>query len=495
MRVNLQQNATVQFRVLSDDQCEQVVLAAMEVLERVGADFHEPAAVGILKRAGAIVADGTRVRIPPGLVEQALHSAPSRFTLFKRTGEPFIKVEPHRAYFGPGPTCPNFTDPDTGQRRPFVKQDAAWTARVCAALPNIDYVMSLGSINDVPPGKADVHEFDAMARETTKPIMSWSFSRESLVQIHEMCVAVKGSEGAYAEAPFMIFYAEPSSPLKHTSEALQKLMYCAEHRIPIVYTPCPIGGATAPATLAGILVQNLAETLGGVVLSQAIQPGAPIVVGGVVSIFDMRTTILSYGAPELSLLSAAATEVARRLGLPMFSTAGCTDSKCADEQAAIEGSVSILIAAMSGANLIHDVGFIESAMTGSLDQLVMCDEIIGMARRVTRGIRVDEEALAVEAIAEAAETRQYLDLDHTAANFRREFWFPRLMDRSRYGEWVEGGRKTLADRVRQTVRRLIAEHRAAPLDSEAAARLDASAGAGAKRGPTTEGRRRRRVTS
>ena len=471
MRVNLRQNASVQFRVLSDDQCEQVALAAFEVLERVGARFYESEAVEILKEAGCTVSDGLLVRFPSGLIQEALGAVPPRFTLYTRTGEPAIKVEPNRPHFGPGPTCPYFIDPATSERRPFVKNDAAIVARVCDALPNIDYVMSLGSISDVPQHAADVHEFDAMVRETTKPIMSWSFGMESLDRICRMCAVVKGSEEAFAREPFMIFYAEPSSPLRHTAEAVRKLIYCARRRIPLVYTPCPICGGTAPATLAGALVQSVAETLGGVVLSQLIRRGTPIVVGGVISILDMHTTILCYGAPELSLMSAALTEVSRRLGLPMFSTAGCTDSKCLDEQATAEATTSILLATLSGANFIHDVGYTESGMTGSLEQLVMCDEIIGMARHIARGIRVNDETLAVDVIAEAAESGNFLPLPHTAEHFREEFWFPRLMDRQRYGEWAQAGAKTMGKRVRERMHRIINDHRAPALAAEIADRL------------------------
>ena len=472
MRVNLSQNVGVHFRILSDDQCDQIYLAALEVLERIGARFYEPKAVEIFKRAGCVVSDGVVVRFPAGLIKEALNCVPARFTLFSRTGEPAIAVEPNRAYFGPGPTCCNFIDPDTGKRRLFVKNDAALVARVCDALPNIDYVMSLGSVSDFPPDFADIHEFDAMVRETTKPIMTWAFGTESLAKIHRMCIEVKGSPEAYAREPFMIHYSEPSSPLKNSAEAVQKLIYCSRHRIPHVYTPCPIAGGTAPATMAGVLVQNLAETLGGVVLSQLISPGTPIVVGGVVSLLDMRTTILSYGAPELSLLSAAATEVARHLGLPMFSTAGCTDAKCLDEQAAAEAMTSIIFAALSGANFVHDVGYTESAMTGSLQQLVMCDELIGMARHVARGIDVNKETLAVDVIGEAVDSGDFLTLEHTARHFRSQFWFPRLMDRHRYGEWQASGKKTMGDRVRAMVSTIISEHRAPALSPEILSKLD-----------------------
>lgn len=472
MRVNQTQRAGVHFRVLRDDQCEQIALAAIEVLGRVGARFYEPQAVEILRKAGCEVTDGYIVRFPSALIRQALGTVPGRFTLYTRAGKPAIMVEPNRTYFGPGPTCCYFVDPQTRVRRLFVKHDAALVARVCDALPNIDYVMSLGSVSDVPQDAADVHEFDAMVRETDKPIMTWAFSRKSLVLLHRMCAEVKGSEEAYAREPFMIHYGEPSSPLKHSADAVQKLVFCAERGIPLVYAPCPIAGGTAPTTLAGVLVQDLAETLGGVVLSQLIRPGTPIVVGGVVSILDMRTTILSYGAPELSLLSAAAAEVAASLGLPMFSTAGCTDSKCLDEQAAAEAMMSITFAALSGANFVHDVGYIESAMTGSLEQLVMCDELIGMARHVARGIRVDDETLAVGVIADAVEAGDFLTHEHTARHFREEFYFPRLMDRRRFGEWAASGRETMGDRVRAMLALILKKHRAPALPAGVRKKLD-----------------------
>ena len=472
MRVNLRSNVGVQFHVLSDDECEDIKLAAFEVLERVGARFHEPEALDILKEAGCVVSDGLVVRFPSGLISEALNSVPGRFTLYTRTGEPAIKVEPNRAYFGPGPTCPNFIDPETNERRPFVKRDAAMTARLCDALPNIDYVMSLGSINDVPQDKADVHEFDAMVRQTTKPIMSWSFSRDRLDRIYQMCAAVKGSQEACAREPFMIFYAEPSSPLKHTQEALQKLIYCARRRIPLVYTPCIMAGATGPATLGGVLVQNAAETLGGVVLSQLVRKRTPIVVGGVVSVIDMHTTVLSYGAPEMSLLSAGVTEVARHMGLPVFSTAGCTDSKSLDQQASAESAISILMAALSGANFVHDVGFIESGTTGSLEQLTIADELIGMARHIAKGIRVQDETLAVDAIAEATDKGEFFTLDHTLQNFREQFWFPKLMDRRRHSQWAAEDDKTLGDRARDRFREILKNHRAPPLPDSVTEQFD-----------------------
>lgn len=466
MRANYQANQTVFFRVLSDDQIEEIYLGALEVLERTGVKIYQDRALALLREAGCHVSEGNRVRIPPALVKEALLSAPSRIGIASRQGERSMLLEDGKVYYGPGPTCPNILDPYTKQRRKFVKNDARNTAKLCDALPNIDFVMSLGSISDVPQSLADLHEFEAMVTNSLKPIVAWAFYVESMEAIYNMCLAISGSEEDFRRNPFMIFYAEPNTPLYHGKDAIDKLLFAAEKAIPIIYTPCPIAGGTAPATLAGMLVDAVAECLSGVVISQLVRKGAPIIIGGVVSIMDMTTTILSYGAPELALASAALAEIARWLKLPMFSTAGCTDSKSLDEQAALEVAINLLMAGLSGANLVHDVGFLESAMTGSQDLLVLSDEIIGMVKRIVRGIRVDEETLALEIINKVGPGGNFLGEEHTLKHFKKEVWYPKLLDRHMYPDWVASGSLTLAERVNQKTKEILDSYQPQPLASE-----------------------------
>jgi trimethylamine--corrinoid protein Co-methyltransferase len=203
--------------------------------------------------------------------------------------------------------------------------------------------------------------------------------------------------------------------------------------------------------LAGVLTQSLAEGLVGIVLSQLKKKGAAMILGGVVTILDMSTTVMPYGAPEMVLLSAAQTEVCKQLRLPIFSTAGCGDSKVLDEQAAIEAAISVAVAALSGANLVHDVGYLESGLVGSLDMLVMSDEIISMVKRIVGGVVVDDEHLATEVIDRVGPGGNFLAEDHTLRHFKREFWFPNLLDRSRREAWEQHGSKTLGQRVRERV--------------------------------------------
>lgn len=473
MRANYRTNATVQFRVLSDDEREEIFSACLSVLERTGVKIFCDEAVAVLEKAGAEVGDDRVVRIPNELVKRALATAPSHIYVYDRNGNPAMALEEGKVHYGPGPTCPNLLDARTGERRPFVKRDAADTAKLCDALANIDYAMSLGNISDVRANLADVHEFDAMVRETTKPIMTWSFGLDQLKDIYEMCVAVAGGEDAFRRRPSAIFYAEPGSPLFHSREAMEKLLFCAERRIPLVYTPCPLAGATATATLAGVLVTGLAESLSGLVVSQLVRPGAPFIVGGVVSIMDMRHGVLAYGAPELSLLSAAYSEVARHLRVPVFSTGGCTDAKTVDQQAAIEGAISLLMAGLSGANLVHDVGYIESAMTGSHEMLVMSDEILGMVKHIVRGMRVDDEHLGREVIDAVGPMGEFLSQEHTAKHFRSEFWMPRLISRHRVHHWEAEGRPTLGDRVRARAVELLDTHEGERLPEKVGAELSA----------------------
>jgi len=194
--------------------------------------------------------------------------------------------------------------------------------------------------------------------------------------------------------------------------------------------------------------------------------------GGVDSNMDMATSILSYGAPELVLISAAMTDVAKWLHLPMFSTAGCSDSKLLDQQAGIEAAMSIVVAALSGANLIHDVGYLESGLLGSYDMLVMANEVIGMAKHILGGVKVTPETLAVDVIEQVGPGGHYLTQPHTRAHFREELWFPKLMDRQQRRGWEADGGKSMAQRVRAQVVDILEHHKPMPIPAQVETRLE-----------------------
>ena len=471
MRANYQVNVTPQFRVLSDDQVEEIFHSALDVLERVGTRVYGEEGLALLRDAGCLVSDGDLVRIPSWLVKHALNTTPERIVVAGRDRRRRIVLEKDKIYFGTGSDCPSLIDPYTDEVRKYTYQDVYDAARISDALPHIDFHMSLGLTSDVPTRTYDRHQFLAMMEGTSKPLVITAVDKEGLAdQYHLACQALGGAE-EFARAPLFVVYVEPSSPLSNSVDAVEKILYAAETGIPAIYTPCVICGATGPVTLAGTLVQGLAECLVGVVLAQLKRKGAAVVMGGVDSNMDMATSILSYGAPELTLISAAMTDVARWLRLPMFSTAGCSDAKVLDQQAAVEAAVSIVVAALSGANLIHDVGYLESGLLGSFDMLVMSDEVIGMAKHILGGISVTPETLAVDVIEQVGPGGQYLTQSHTRDHFRKELWFPTLMDRQQRRSWMASGGKTMADRVRARVVDVLEHHEPMPIPARVMGRL------------------------
>ena len=464
MRTNYRINSGVRFSMLSQDQLEELFEGVLHVLEYTGLEVHHDRARDILQKAGAWV-DGLRVRIPSHLVRRSLALAPRSFTLFARDGNPKhdLHIGPGRAHFGPGPTCPNFIDVETLARRPYVKSDVPLVAKVVDALPNIDFCESLGTVGDVHHELGALYEFAGMFPHTSKPIVAWSYDRFDSAGIHEIAVAEAGGQTAFEQRPTYVHYCEPLSPLVSTFEALDKLIFAAEHRVPLVFTLCPIAGGTGPVTAAGMVIQAAAESWMGLTVAQAVQPGLPFIMGGVLSVMDMSSMILAYGAPELPLMMAGLTELAHYAGLPLWQTGGCTDAKTFDAQAMIEGSLSCFFSALTGGDLCHDVGYTESAMTGSVFQLAAMDEAIGYSRRITRGIEVDEDTMAVDVIHHVGPNGHYLREPHTRRHFKTEFWYPHLHDRHNFDEWDASGRMTMKDRTVARVQDILATHQPSSL--------------------------------
>ncbi len=456
VRTNLIEEQYVQFSFLSEGQKRIIFSELLEVLQYIGADINHEGARDLLRENGCTV-KGKRVYIPSQLVRRCIRSTPYVTTIHHWDNSGRLRIEFGRTYFGPGPTCPYFLDPYTGKRRRYLKQDAALVARTCDFLSNIGFVMSMGSISDVTDGLEEIYEFAEMVQNCSKPVIAWCFTREHCRDIHKMAAAMSGGEEQLRHRPIYLFYNEPISPLTCDHYAIDKLMYCAKYGIPQIFAPANTGGATVPATHSGHLVVTIAESLIGVVISQLVQPGACIIIGGTQSILDMSAAIFSYGAPELSILSAGLSEMAEYIGLPVFIAAGCSDSKDTDLQSSIEYSLSLHSAMLSGANLVHDVGFLESGMVGSLPQLVLADEVISMCRFITQGVNVSEETLALQEIQSIGPQGSYQDTDYTK-KWSQNHWKPSLLDRNNFEQWQSSGAKTLKDRVFEKTQSIIDKH-------------------------------------
>ncbi|MFO7637230.1 MAG: trimethylamine methyltransferase family protein [Clostridia bacterium] len=458
--------------LFSEKELEGLHYAGLEILEDSGVDVHHDQARKLLHEAGAHV-NGINVKIPAGLVKQALDSVPERIMLADRNRNRVMPLEGCKVYFGTGSDLINTIDLETGERRLSKLNDVAMSATLCDALPNIDFLMSYALPHDVPEDKVEVYQTAEMLKHSSKPIiMTVCNDKQSLKDIIDLCAMVAGGMDELQKNPFLCIYGQFVSPLVHTVEAVDRLMTCADYRIPIIYVPTIMAGMSGPATMAGALAVGNAEVLAGIVMSQLKRKGAPFVYGGCISSFDMSKMILPYGAPEWHMASAILAQMAQKYRLPVFSTAGCSDSKIPDEQAVAEASMSLLLAGLSGANLIHDVGYLESGMTGSLHYLAMCDELIGYVRRVLRNFDVNETSLALDVMSRVGPGGSFIGEQHTFDHYKSETWYPGLWNRDIHDTWQKQGQEGFSRKARQKAIHILRNHQPEPLDKKIRQEMD-----------------------
>ena len=465
--------------MLTREQREIVHRASLEILRRTGVRVYHDGALALLRETDAAIADenasagsaGALVHLPAGLVKWALKQAPSRVALCKRGSDEVVApLEGRSVNFGPGSDCPNYLDPRGGERRPFAVADVVDCLHVCDALPEIAFVMSMGipstglraGPSDLDVGNVYRQQYALMLEHTTKPAVFVCDDRADCEAIAAMAAAAAGGMEQLRLSPTLLLYSEPTTPLQHSETATGKLLYMAEQGLPIVHSPAPMMGGTAPVTLAGGLALGNAEVLSSLVIHQLQRPGAPFVYGSGLHHMDMKTTISVYGAPEFQLARAAVAEMGRFYGLPTWGYAGHSDSCAMDEQAAADADFSVLVALLAGANLVHDVGYLEAGLTTSPEMIVFTDEVVAMMRRFVGGFSLDAESLALEVIHQVGPGGDFLTANHTLRHFR-ELWQPTLWDRRRADAWLAAGSKRLGDRLRDKTISLMESHQSEPL--------------------------------
>lgn len=462
----------LQFRVLSQQDIEKIYNATLACLERTGVDVLNADACALFAKAGARV-DGNRVRLPPRLIQQTIDTCPAGFTLWGRDERVRLEVVPGQVHFGPGLTTSYFIDPYTGERRRSRLRDVATAARLIDALENIEYLMGLALPEDVAPERASVFEFAEMVINSGKPLMAWGQSLENMQEIYQIAAIVAGSKSALRQKPLFALFAVGLGPLVMPDAIIANVLWAAEHDIPVVYHGPGSPGVSAPITGAGALVVELAGCLAGLAVIQLKKPGAPVCIGSVPAPMDPHSGRPLYGSPELSLYSAALSEIATYLGLPFMGTAGASEAKTVDLQAAIESTVQIVFSLLSRTTIPHDAGFLDCADIGSLEMLVMNDEIISMARRLMRGLEVNDETLMLDVIDRIGPGGNFLSAKETARNLRNEIWLPRLMDRHPWNRWMENHSPTMIDRVRMRVREILETHTPLPLSDKILQKINA----------------------
>jgi trimethylamine--corrinoid protein Co-methyltransferase len=472
METGLNTRCAPRFRILDEAQILRIYHTALRILDEVGVRVNLSKAVDLLAGNGARVKDKNLVEIPSFLVEAAVQSAPSNVTLYNRKKEPVMELGGRRIYFGTGTDLPKTVDLVTREIRDTKAADIMASTVISDAASNIDFIASYGLPRDIPPGLHYIRCFQLEVENSVKPIFFTAGSLQDLEVILDMASAVAGSRQDLARYPFLIQYSEPTSPLTHSEEAVSKLICCAENRVPINYTPALLAGSTGPVTLAGALAVSVAEALSGLVIHQLANKGAPIITGVVASSMDMLKATITYTAPEFRLTHSAYADLFHYLELPIWGTAGCSDSQFPDLQAGAEYGFTVLNAALDGCNLIHDCGYIGQGFVASPEMILFADEVIAMVKRYMRGFELDDEHLAMDVIRKVGPGGHFLSEKHTLDHFRKEHWRPAFFNRENLANWIKKGKKTVDQILIEKALEILKNHKPEPLAQTVKGKLD-----------------------
>jgi len=460
----------IMFNTLNQDQVREIHSKSIRILEELGMVVHHEEARRLLKEAGAFV-EGDKVFVPAFLVENAIRTAPSTFTLYDRCGNAAMHVEHRNVYYGTGSDTPNLIDFETRERRKWTKKDVEDGIALCDYLENIDFVMSMGLISDVDPLLNTREQYAVMIRKSKKPQIVVCDDVNDLNDVIAMAVAVRGSMENLQRKPLFAVYCEPSSPLINSFPAIDKLLLCAEQRIPVNYAGGGLSGGTTPVTAAGTILLNNAECLLGLVIHQLKNPGAPFLYGFGNGPLDMKTMQSIYSSPTAIQIQGGMCEMARYYRLPSWGEAGDGASKMCDEQSTMEASHFILMAALQGCNITHDVGYLDCGLSISFEHLVICDQIISRTKATVKELKTDEEYLGYDAIARVGHGGNYICDKHTF-NHMKEEWRGDLSDFNSYETWHGKGKLSMRERAHEKVLHILSNYQPEPLTAEVDAQIE-----------------------
>lgn len=448
------------FQILSEESTLKIVDESIQLLQNPGIRVHNRDALDLLREAGLKIDKINEIAfIPEEIVRQSLETCPKSFFLYDLEGNRAVHYGGDDIHFDPGSAAVTLLDSNSGMQRKPLTADFVKFVKLVEMLPQIDAQSTAIICADVPEEIGDLYRLYLALLFMKKPIVTGAFRKDTWWVMKEMLALVSGGERQLTEKPIAVFDVCPSPPLIWSDLTCQNLIDCARFNIPSELVSMPLAGATSPVTLLGAVVQHTAECLSGVVISQLANPGAPIVWGGSPAAFDMRQGTTPMGAVETWMVDCAYIEVGKFLGMPTHAYLGMSDAKVVDAQCGLESSGGALLAALAGVNMVSGAGMLDFESCQSYEKLVIDAEIIGMAKRLNRGLQPRDENLALDLIRKHGHNADYLSDPHTLKWFNQEQYIPSsVIDRSTYDSWINEGKKTVFERAKMRVKKLLKEY-------------------------------------
>jgi trimethylamine--corrinoid protein Co-methyltransferase len=456
------------YKPLTDEEVVKIHKAAMKVFEQTGIEVNDERALNAFHTAGAEVDfDKKIVKATEEWILDKISTSPEVVTLYGRDEKHNMTLDGYDVYIGTGGTATNALDIETGERRPSTLEDVQNAARIVDALENIHYFVISCFPNELEKKDIDVNRFYAALRNTTKHVMGGVYTKEGVENITKYAEMIAGSREALLEKPFLSFITCVMSPLVMDKDYTDLMIAAIESGLPLATPTAPMAGSTSPGTLAGTLVQMTVEALSGVLLTQLIDPGHPVLFSCVPTTSDLRTGAFCFGSVEMGMMNAACSQISRFYKLPDYVTAGVNESKIPDIQSGYESMATTLMCALSGCNYIHDAaGLIESGLAISYEQYVIDNDIIGMCMRAVKGIEVNDDTLAVDVIDNVGPAGNYLSHDHTISNMKSEFFYNKVSDRQTRISWENDGALDATQRANAMAKNILNNYKPNFIDKE-----------------------------
>jgi trimethylamine--corrinoid protein Co-methyltransferase len=449
-----------QYRPLADSDVQRIHDAALRVLERTGVEVLDSECRSILAAAGATVdAARNRVYMPRSLVERALRTANRDVVLYSRDGRTDLHLRGNRVHLGTGGAAVYILDLDTGQPRETALRDLYDIGRMVEGLDNIHFYLRPVVARDVGVEEIDVNTFYACLAATHKHVMGGCYFARKVPLLRRLGVLLAGGEEQFLARPCLsLNLGYVVSPLRFAPETVETLTAAVRAGLPVSLVSAPLSGATAPAALAGALVQVIAEELAGLVYVQLLRPGHPLLLGGMPLVTDLRTGGMIGGCAELAVMNAAAAQMCHFYGLPIYNTCGLTESKLPDVQAGFEKGLTVAATALAGAQYNHHAaGMLESMLTVAYENYLIDDDLNGQVMRLVRGMEINDDTLSVDVIHETCTDGpgHYLGHEQTLRLMNSEYYYPHTADRATRADWQAAGGLDMRERARRRAREIL----------------------------------------
>jgi trimethylamine--corrinoid protein Co-methyltransferase len=454
--------------LLTPDLVSQIIDEAFQLLLDPGIKVDNTEAQNLLVEAGASYnKDKNVVQIPENVARKALESVPREFDLYDQDGNKTVHYGGDAVHFDPGSSGVNVLDPDTLEHRPAISADLIKVIQVAEMLPQYDAQSTALVCSEIPKEIGDLYRLYLVLLYSRKPVVTGAFRAENTEIMVDMLSILAGGRKALVDQPTAIFDVCPTPPLIWSDFGSQNLIDLARAGVPAQIVSMPLAGVAAPVTLLGSVVQHVAECISGMTIHQLASPGAPIVWGGAPAIMDMRQGTTPMGAVETAMIDAAYAQVGKSFGFPTHAYLGASDAKIVDYQAGMESSITAMIGALAGINMISGPGMLDFLACVSPEKLVIDAEAISMAKRMLEGLQVQTDPLAAGMYEGIDFKGEFLKQRLTGQLFKKEQFLPsEVIDRGSIRTWQAGGSTDTFERAKSRLQELLGEYQPPEIPEE-----------------------------